>query len=271
MGALSWFRKSPVAPTPSGTGLASTHASARADALASLRVQLENERDAEVRDLNKRITAARERCARALASSEVEVEATRVRLGQEILAEFYTSAEPLVRAYMETTSREAALGLWDAYLKFEARARVELAAGSRRLEVVGIAFASAMIAETPSALNGLIGDWSWSVPGGFYEGANDAASWCDYIAGLERAIAKRAASAVSVGAAPTSEARRMFDAFKSAPTATDWNVAQEQLRLELEAERQAAFAATYTPPPRRPTGHVDPEHAAAFGAPRVSR
>lgn len=245
---LPWFNKTPtVAPARSGTGLTSTYAADRAEALDAQRKAAADELAKELSAINAQAEKAKALSAQRVAKLETEAEATRQRVGAEILAEFYDTAEPLVRAHLTEPTRSTALELRDAFLHFSARSQAEIGA-TQGTEYMGLVFASVLVADAPGAVvafTEVVGDlYCVSV-----RCVAEPLKWCDELAALERRMVARATDILARGYAVTDYHRKRFHAAKFALSQGERAVALAEIERAEEARKCAERARAYVPPP----------------------
>ena len=196
------------------------------------------------------------------------MEATRKRMGEPILTEFYGATGELVRAHLTEPSRAVALKLRDAFLHFRERALVEIGV-TQGTEYVGLAFASLLVAEAPAAVMALAHpDVTGDFLGMTNRAVNDPFQWEQEIEQLERRMVGRLTDFAARAYQVTDYHRDYFHAMKWSPTASDRHHAVAAVDAAEVARQQAEFAATYMAPVvHRRAGYVDPEYTATFGAP----
>ena len=261
---LPWFTSSATAaPTRSGTGLTSTYATDRAEALATHRKAAEDDLEKQTRAINAQLAAAKKQAAQRIADAEAAAEAARVRVGQEVIAEFYSTAEPLARTYMSEPTRESALGIRSAYVRLCERTELQLGA-TQHSEVVGLALASVLVADVPASVTAFA-DFNADILGMSTRAVADPLLWCEELAQLERRLVATAADFASRGYPATDYHQSWFQAAKSAPTPRDRILALEAVQREEDSRQQEEFQRTYVPPPQ---GEPVPQRTRGmFGAP----
>ena len=265
-----WFTSTPaVAPARSGSGLTSTYAADRAEALAAHRKAAADALEKRTREINAELDRAKQLSAQTIAKAEADVEATRKRMGEAILEEFYGATGELARAHLTEPTRAVAQKLRDAFMRFRERSLVELGV-PQGTEYTGLAFASLVVAEAPASVTAFAGS---DVTGDFLgmrnRGLTDPFQWEEELDLLTRRIVARVTMYAAFGHEVTDYHRDYFHALKWSPTANDRHHAVIAVDAVQAARKQAAFVANHVAPPvvRRPlSNYPGPEYTAVFGA-----
>lgn len=255
---LPWFNSTPTAaPARSGAGLTSTYAADRAEALAAHRKAAAEDLEKRMRAISEEIERAKQTGAQSVVKAEAEAEATRKRVGEVILAEFYEATGELVRAYLTEPTRGVALKLRDAFLHFRQRGLVEIGV-NQGTEYMGLAFASVLVAEAPATVTAFADpEVMGSVLSVSSRCVDNPFQWEDEIEQLVRLLAVRVTDFAARGYQVTAYHRDMFQEMKWSPTYSDRHHAIAAVNAAEAARKQAQFAATYVAPEvRRRPGHA---------------